>query len=107
MNTAKLKEILSLRLSLNDNDDFSLMECWKQESALLAEDISGTIVFFDSCTNEEFYWLSEVFDDLIEKTQNKELFQTICERTERVRDSELKASIATDIEFARERFKKK
>ena len=104
MNTTKLKETLSLRLSLNDNDDFALMECWKQERNLLSEDISGTIVFFDSCTDEEFYWLSEVFDDLIEKTQSKELFQTICARTERVSDPELKASIATDIEFARERF---
>ena len=106
MNIAKLKELLSLRLSLNDNDDFALMECWKQESTLLSEDISETIVFFDSCTDEEFYWLGEVFDDLIEKTQSKELFQTICARTERINNPELKASLAADIEFARERFKK-
>ena len=101
MNIVELKNIVAQRLAINNNDDFTLMECWKKEVAILSENTSETIAFFDTCTDEEFFWLSEVFDDLIEKTKSKELFQAICDRTERISNPEYKASIATDIEFAR------
>ena len=105
MKTGELKEILARRITLELNDDFALTECWTQEVRILSEDISETIAFFNSCTDEEFYWVSEVFDDLIEQTQSKELFQAMCSRTEHIKDPEYKSSIATDIKFAREQFK--
>ncbi len=106
MNTIELKETLAQRVALKLNDDFALMECWKKEAAILSEDVSETIRYFDSCTDEEFFWLSEVFDDLIEKTQSKELLQAICERANRIDNADYKSSILTDIEFARAQFNK-
>ena len=105
MNIIDLRDVLARRSSLNINDDFALIECWKQETKILSENIYETIAFFDTCTDEESFWLSEVFDDLIEKTQSRELFQAICDRTKRINNPEYKASISTDIEFAREQFK--
>ena len=104
MNKVDLKNTLARRISLSNNDDFALMECWKQEVEILSENTSETVAFFDSCTDEEFFWLSEVFDDLIKATQNREIFQAICKRAERVTDPEYKTSISTDIEFARDQF---
>ncbi|MBR3019648.1 MAG: hypothetical protein IKH57_21635 [Clostridia bacterium] len=104
MNPQELRETLAHRLSLELNDDFALMECWKQEVRILTADLPETITFLNSCTEEEFYWVSEVFDDLIAQTQSKELFNTICSRAERIANPEFKASIATDIEFARGQF---
>lgn len=104
MNTVDLRNVLARRSSLHINDDLALMECWEQETEILSDDLSETIAFFDTCTDKEFYWLSEVFDNLIEKTQSRELFQAICKRAERVNNREYKVSIATDIEFAKDQF---
>lgn len=106
MNIENLRNVLARRSSLNLNDDIVLMECWKQETEILSENISETIAFFDTCTEEEFFWVSEVFDDLIEKTQSRELFQAICKRAESINNPEYKVSISTDIEFARDQFRK-
>lgn len=32
-----------------------------------------TIVFFNNCTEDEFYGIAEVFPDIIEKTQSREI----------------------------------
>ena len=43
-------------------------------TAMLSEDVTGTISFFKSeCTTEEFYWLSSIFEDVIAKTQSTDL----------------------------------
>lgn len=104
MNIIDLKNVLERRSSLDINDDFALMDCWKREVEFLSDNISETIAFFDTCTDEEFFWLSEVFDDLIEKTQSKELLQAICNRTEKINNPEYKASISTDIKYALAQF---
>ena len=106
MNIIDLRNVLAQRISLSTNDDFALMECWKQETKILSENVPETITFFDTCSDEEFFWFSEVFDDLIEITQSRELFQAICRRAERVVNPEYKASISTDIDFAQEQFEK-
>ena len=105
MNIIDLRDVLARRSSLNINDDFALIECWKQETKILSENIYETIAFFDTCTDEEFFWLSEVFDDLIEKTQSREVFQAICRRTERINNPAYKVSVSTDIIFAQGRFR--
>ena len=52
---------------------------------ILIEDISATISFFQyDCTDEEFYWLGSVFEDIAEKTQCKELIQILRNRLEKV-----------------------
>ncbi|MBO4901865.1 MAG: hypothetical protein J5518_03655 [Lachnospiraceae bacterium] len=51
-------------------------ECWKQEIEILTEDIPSTIEFLNNeCTAEEYSWISEVFEDVIEKNPSKDLVQ--------------------------------
>lgn len=51
-------------------------ECWKNEVEILSEDIPSTIEFLNNdCTASEYSWISEVFEDVIEKTSSRELVE--------------------------------
>jgi hypothetical protein len=51
-------------------------ECRKNEIAILAEDIPGTIAFLkNECTSDEYVWISEVFEDVVNMVPSKELVQ--------------------------------
>ena len=100
MNIELLKEIIERRKSLESNDDFACMECWKQEAEILSKDVSETISFLKSCSDEEFYWISEVFDDIIGLTQSKELLLALHDRAEKIESAEYKESIEVDLKYA-------
>ena len=74
MNVRELRKAIAQYISLDANDDFATEKCWEEMTALLSEDITDTISFFESeCTIEEFYWLSSIFEDIIAKTQSTDL----------------------------------
>lgn len=101
MNISKLKEILSKRKSLHPDDDYAIYDCWMQETNILSENIQETIFFIENkCTDEEFYWISEVFEDISYKTQSTEFISCIKNRLNKISDKSLIESIQTDIEFA-------
>ena len=85
MNAIKLREELNYRLSLHINDDYGLEESWKRITAILSEDVIETIDFINNdCTDEEFFWLSEVFSDVSEVVQSKQFVETLRSRLARV-----------------------
>ena len=81
MNVEKLRKTLKRRVSLDINDDFSLQDCWNSMINILTKNIDETIDFFKTqCSNEEFFWLSEIFEDIAYKTQSKEFITVLNER---------------------------
>lgn len=85
MNIEQLREVIARNIALDPNDDFGTEKCWKEMTAILSEDIIATLQYFETeCTDEEFYWLGAVFEDVAEKTQSKELIQVLRNRLERV-----------------------
>lgn len=85
MNIKLLREILSSYVSLDPNDDFGIEKCWKEMTVILSDNISETIHYFESeCTEEEFYWLGSIFEDIAEKTQSKKLIQVLRSRLAKV-----------------------
>lgn len=85
MNIKLLREIFSRYVSLDPNDDFGIEKCWEEMTVILSDDISATIYYFESeCTEEEFYWLGSIFEDIAEKTQSKELIQVLRNRLAKV-----------------------
>ena len=85
MNAINLREELNHRLSLHINDDYGLKESWKRITAILSEDVIETIDFINNdCTDEEFFWLSEVFSDVSEVVQSKQFVETLRSRLARV-----------------------
>ena len=50
--------------------------CNKEEIQILAEDIPSTIEYLkNDCTADEFVWISEIIDDIAEKTKSRELVE--------------------------------
>ena len=85
MDITKLRIAVSKRIKLQPNDDDETEECWEEETWILSEDISGTLHFFETeCTDEEFLWLSEVFEDISKKIQSEKFIQVLRNRLSRV-----------------------
>ncbi|MBU0279123.1 hypothetical protein [Gemella sp. zg-1178] len=96
---AKIKEILEQRL---DEEHFYYVECWKKEVEILTEDINETIEFVkNKCDDYTLFWMSEVFEDIIEKTKSKELLQVILERANRAIDENNRKEILKEVEYAK------
>ena len=85
MNIEQLRGVIERNMALDPNDDFGTEKCWEEMTAILSEDIVATLHYFENeCTDEEFYWLGAVFEDIAEKTQSKELIQVLRNRLTKV-----------------------
>lgn len=74
MDIIKFREVIRNISELDPNASYE--ECWRSEVAILSEDIPGTISFLNNeCTEDEYVWISEIIDDLIAATQNKDLLE--------------------------------
>lgn len=80
MNIQKFREVIKQReyISQISHDEWTegIEKCWEQEIDILSEDIPSTIEFLkNECTAEEYSWISEVFENIVEANPNKELLQ--------------------------------
>ncbi len=76
MDVNKFREIIKQREETDDEWDYGLEQCWKKEIEILSEDIQSTIEFLkNECTADEYSWISEVLDDVIDKNPSKELVE--------------------------------
>ena len=76
MDVQKFREVLK---ELNETEieyDYGIEMCWKEEVEILSEDIPSTVEYLkNECTADEFVWISEIIDDLAEKTRSRELIE--------------------------------
>lgn len=70
MDVSLIKELLKERSELELNNP-KLYDYWSVFTELLSKDIYQTIKFLDGCTEDEIYWLSEVFEDISYKVNSK------------------------------------
>jgi hypothetical protein len=80
MNIEKFREVVARRIYVEEISrgewDDAIEECWKKEIDILSEDIPSTIEFLkNECTADEYTWISEVLDDVIEKKSSEELVE--------------------------------
>ena len=76
MDVQKFREVIRRRNETHDEYDYGVEMCDKEEIQILAEDIPSTIEYFQNqCMAEEFFWISEIIDDLAEKTKSRELVE--------------------------------
>ena len=71
-----IKERSRIAIETQDEWDYGIERCWNAEIAVLSENVEETIRFLDQdCTADEFFWISEIFDELVEATQSKALIE--------------------------------
>ena len=76
MDVQKFREVFKRRDETHSEYTYGLEMCWKEEVEILAEDIPSTIEYLQNqCTADEFSWISEIIDDLAEKTKSRELVE--------------------------------
>lgn len=69
-----LKERVRIAEETQDNWDYGIEQCWKKCTEIFAADVDKSIYYFlHECTDEDFYWLSEAFEEIAEKTQCRNL----------------------------------
>lgn len=69
-----IREVLKRRMALHPEDSYALEKCWEDEISVLCSNVDETISFMEEeCTEEEFSWLSEVFEEVLEQTGSEML----------------------------------
>ena len=72
MITDEIRAAIQKRAATDDEWAYGVDQCCKEEMEILARNLEDTISFLETeCTAEEFSWLSEVFDDVAERTQSR------------------------------------
>lgn len=96
MNVSKLKELIKERALVDAQNDILTEKSQKEEFNILSKNLSDTINFLNTCSKEEFYWISEIFDDLSEHFKSNELIE--CMERNAMRTG---IDCTTDIEYAK------
>lgn len=72
-----LKDVVQFRVVENE-DNYWIEDYWKAAIEMFTKDIVVTINFVkNDCDNEELYWLSEIFEEIVEQTQSKEFISVL------------------------------
>ncbi|QIW19562.1 hypothetical protein [Bacillus thuringiensis] len=92
----KMEVILNERKKLNLNDDYGMQKSWNEIIEVLSENEGNTKRYLENCSKEELYWISEVFEDIVEIIQSKELINCLRKLDEKFPELEM----TNDIDIA-------
>lgn len=87
----------------NPNANYYEIPWWEAEIKQFTANIQESIQFIESeCTDEELYWLGEVFEDIADRTRSSAFVDCLKKRVQSVRNPEWKQAILEDIRTAAE-----
>lgn len=79
-----LKEDTHFRV-VESEDNYWVEDYWKATIELSTKDVAATIMFLQNdCDDEELYFLSEIFEEIVEQTQSKEIVSVLRSRLAKV-----------------------
>lgn len=67
-----MDQIIAERKKKNTEDDYGIEDCWNKMIDILSKDIHETVAYLESCSEEEIYFISEIFEDVSERLQSRE-----------------------------------
>lgn len=98
-----IKRRIKISKETQDEWDFGIEQCWKEMLKIFCKNIDDTIDFLNTeCTSEEYYWISEIFDDITRETQSKKFIDCIEKLQEKFPNACEQCNIAGSIAFAKE-----
>ena len=78
MNINKLREVITKEKNIEINmSDYLFPIIFAEKLAILNENLDETMAFLDTCTEEEFYWVSNAFEDISEKYKSRKFIECI------------------------------
>ncbi|WP_242217410.1 hypothetical protein [Bacillus cereus group sp. BfR-BA-01380] len=93
---SKMEVILNKRKKLNLNDDYGIEKSWHEIIEVLSENEGNTIKYLESCSKDNLYWISEVFEDIAENFQSKHFINCLRKLDEKFPELEM----TNDIDIA-------
>ena len=97
----KMKNVIAERVGIDDEDTAQVNNCWEEMVQIFSADISNTILFLDNeCTEDEFSWLSEVFEQIAERTKSREFIECLRRVAQKYPDETKKYNIDEFIDSA-------
>ncbi|WP_345806977.1 hypothetical protein [Bacillus pumilus] len=88
-----LRIVLDKRKKLDLNDDYGIQKSWDEIIEILGENEERTLEYLDRCSKEDLYWISEVFEDISEVLQSKELIKCLRKLDEKYPELEMTQDI--------------
>ena len=99
--TEKIRAIIEKRAATNDEWQAGVEECWAELTDALTEDIGVTRRFLlEDCTADEASWVSEVYDDVVFKTQSREYVDLLRKSIERFPEEAEKHHMSSNLDIA-------
>lgn len=99
MNTTKLKELITKEKNIKiDTSDYFFPIIFAEKLAILNENLEETMAFLDTCTEEEFYWISNAFEDISKKYKSHEFIE--CIKRNMLRFPNIKEDTQMELEYA-------
>lgn len=93
MLNTQIDKIIKKRRKLNLKDDFGIQKCWDEITHLLSNNELETIEFLESCSKEQLFWISEVFEDVAHELQSKEYIKCLRKLDKKYPELKLKEDI--------------
>lgn len=101
MISEKIRKGIEQRAAVDDEWDYGVKESWKKVLAIIAESIEETISFIENdCTANEFSWLSEIFDEIIDIFPNKKIIDALRKAAQKYPEETEKYNINYCIDMA-------
>ncbi|NTU19573.1 hypothetical protein HPY28_04465 [Brevibacillus sp. HB1.2] len=97
LDSNQIKRLIKERSELHLNDP-KVYEFWGKLTEILSANVLETIEFFDTCTEQEAYWLSEIFEDISARVNSQDFIECI----KRVDRKYPELLLAKDIKVAEE-----
>ena len=88
-----MDKILIEREKKHINDGFGIEECWDKMVEILSKNTNETIEYLQNCSEEEIYFISEVFEDISDKLQSPEYILCLRELEKKFPNLNLKKDV--------------
>ncbi|MCR5836164.1 MAG: hypothetical protein K6G88_06650 [Lachnospiraceae bacterium] len=99
----ELHNVIKKRESFEINDDFAIEDHRALMIDIFCKDIDFTNRFLEEeCTESEYSWLSEIFEDIAEKTHNKIFIENLWKLSEKYPEETKKYNVISFIKSAEE-----
>lgn len=67
-----MDKIIDERKKKNIEDDYGIQVCWDKMVEILSNNICETIEYLENCSEEDLYFISEIFEDVSEQLKSEE-----------------------------------
>lgn len=101
MNSETISELIRKRATTDDEWADAVEKRWAELTDALTEDIGVTRKFLlEDCTADEASWVSEVYDDIVYKTQSHEYIDLLSKSIDRFPEEAKKYHMSDNFDLA-------